>query len=134
VILHSGHDQTPCHCHPAEGPGNTGRGAVKRTTKPVHGTAKLVLFITGVPYAVRNINPTFPHGNLGWSLTRADKDVINGVITYQILQCGQVIGCSCADFTYRRGNDPHGCKHIAALRAVGLLPPEPVPLISKGAT
>jgi hypothetical protein len=37
--------------------------------------------------------------------------------------------CDCGDFQFRRWQkDPAGCKHIKALRALGLLPPRPAPV------
>jgi hypothetical protein len=36
------------------------------------------------------------------------------------------VECSCPDWVYSRdGKDPKGCKHVASLRALTLLPPAP---------
>jgi hypothetical protein len=87
-----------------------------RKVEPVHGVARLTLSISGTDYRLRRI-PTDPSAALrAWRLRKADGTHYTVAVT----EHGPC--CDCADFTFRRdGLDPNGCKHIASLRAVGLL-------------
>lgn len=88
------------------------------TPRPVHGRAGLILTINGMPYSVRPIRPDADSNvHRAFRLRKADG------ITYDIYQSHDGIAeCDCPDFTFRRACiDPHGCKHIAAMRAVGML-------------
>ena len=64
---------------------------------------------------------------------RPDKRVANPAIGLHKFEAGirydvhldeHGAHCSCGDFNFRHQHDGQGCKHIAALRAVGLVPRE----------
>jgi hypothetical protein len=67
---------------------------------------------------------TAPDGSTVYRLDYRDK-------VYDVTPDGASLTgatCDCPDFTYRRaGLDSAGCRHIKALRSVGLLAPVPVP-------
>ncbi len=88
----------------------------RRKVKPAHGIARLTLAINGTSYVLRRI-PCDPSAALrAWRLRKADGTTYNVGVT----EFGPT--CDCPDQEFRReGIDPHGCKHIASLRAVGLL-------------
>jgi hypothetical protein len=93
------------------------------------GRAKLWIAITVVndkgqetshAYALTYLNP-YPEATPAWRLTKTDDSSYDVALT----EHGPV--CSCPDFLYARdGHDEKGCKHVASLRAVGLLRREPV--------
>lgn len=61
-----------------------------------------------------------PHPRVASIAIRLRKDIAGE--PYDVWQDEHGQHCTCPDFTYRRGNVPDGCKHILALKAVGLLP------------
>jgi hypothetical protein len=77
----------------------------------VSGRARLILLINDQAYSVTLHECSW--ANPALSLTKPDGtryEIANGE-------------CTCPDFVYCRDRiDPKGCKHVAALRAVGLLP------------
>jgi hypothetical protein len=82
-------------------------------------TCRLTVRIRGGVYTAHPIRPETSGVIRAWTLRKADgesytvADTIDGAI------------CDCADFTFRHdGRDQTGCKHIRALRALGLLDPE----------
>ena len=100
----------------------SGGTAVERA--PVEGHARLTLRITvrtkrgmdATDYVVTFL-PSHPSvGAPAWRLTKTDGTV------YDVIVRGHGPECDCPDFVIcRDGRDRKGCKHIAALRAVGLL-------------
>lgn len=67
-------------------------------------------------YTVVCLDPSPDVAAPAWRLTQADGSAYDVALT----QHGPV--CDCSDFVWRRdGRDPKGCKHVAALTAVGLL-------------
>jgi len=81
---------------------------------PVSGIARLVILINGKTYLLRRFVSV-------WRLNLMAED---GTISdsYDVTQDGPDVRCTCADFEWcRDGLDSRGCKHVCALRAVGLL-------------
>ena len=85
-------------------------------TPPVrHGTARLVLQISGASYSVRKVAPVLP-GSRSWSVRRLVSPRLGRV--YCVSRWRGQVSCTCPDHRI------HGsrCKHMSALAAVGLLP------------
>ena len=92
---------------------------------PVHGNATLILTITRQGtvgkdlqtfYALRYVDSVPEIGKPAWRLTKPDGEFFDVILNEHGAQC------TCPDFVWRREHrDPKGCKHIAALRSVGLL-------------
>lgn len=88
------------------------------TTPPVQAAhvARLTLSIDGVDYRLRSVPIDPSIGRKAWRLRKADGT------TYHVAVTEHGPECECPDFVFRRdGIDPEGCKHVKALRAVGLL-------------
>lgn len=82
---------------------------------PVTGKARLVIVINGSSYLLRRAGP------VAWRLNRMNTDgTVSDSWTVQVSPHGPE--CDCPDFVWcREGLDQKGCKHVAGLRAVGLL-------------
>jgi hypothetical protein len=82
---------------------------------------RLTVTIRGTHYDCRPADPVDVHGKRAWSLRKADGT------GYTVADGKYGATCDCASFTFRHdGLDAVGCKHIRALRALGLLDPAPV--------
>lgn len=78
---------------------------------------RLTLHIDGTPYAVRPM-PAECFGATGraWRLRKADG------AAYDVAETPDGATCDCGDQTFRHESiDAIGCKHIRALRALGIL-------------
>jgi len=88
----------------------------RKPTRPTQGTCRLSLTINGVAYAVRPVPCDPTAAQRCWSLRKSD-----GTIYHASLQSWGA-ECDCPDFVFRRdGLDPAGCKHLKALRALGIV-------------
>lgn len=86
------------------------------TRLPVQGRAKLRLTINQGDYQVSNLNPHPAVAFAAWRLTKPDGT------SYEVAVTGYGPTCSCPDYVWcREHKDPKGCKHVAALRALGLI-------------
>jgi hypothetical protein len=86
-----------------------------RTPTRRPGLCRLTLTINGQHYAVRPI--VAQDDNISRAFRLGRKGVI-----YDVAQTVHGPICDCPDFIFRRdGLDPHGCLHIRAMVAVGLL-------------
>ena len=90
--------------------------------EPVQGTAKLWLTIklegkgNANLYAAVFLHPHADVADPAWRLTRT-----NGA-SYDVALTKHGPTCTCPDYVFcRERRDEKGCKHIAALRSVGLL-------------
>lgn len=93
---------------------------------PVMGKARLVLRIATrdhkgrwreTDYTVALLEPHPAVASLAWRLMK------DGGTFHDVRLSDDGASCSCEDFLFcREGKDRAGCKHVAALRAVGLLP------------
>jgi hypothetical protein len=90
----------------------------KRKPRPPD-TCRLVLQIRGESYRVRPVRPLPPGVVRTWKLRKGSGT------TYTVAESPRGSTCDCGDFTYRRGGDSGGCKHVRATRAVGLIEPGP---------
>lgn len=92
-----------------------------RTVKPAHGTARLTLAINQTAYTVRPL-PIDPAAGLNrlFRLAKPDGEVYD-LVEHRDGSCQ----CSCPSFIFdHEDHEEHrDCKHLAAARAVGLLPP-----------
>ena len=98
--------------------------ATATTTKPRKSAppkpadvCRLTIEINDVAYRVSPIRVPREFGARRAYRLKRDAQAVHHVIE-------QIHGteCSCGDFVFRRdGIDPRGCKHIKALKAVGLL-------------
>jgi hypothetical protein len=87
-----------------------------RTVKPVAGSCRLTLSINGTDYAVIPLRPDPEVAGRAVRLRKPDGTSYDAALT----EHGHT--CSCPDFIFNRdGEDPKGCKHLAALRACHLL-------------
>ncbi len=82
--------------------------------KAPHGTAKLCILIKGSVYALTNLHP----GSMPSKAWRLRK--ITGK-TYTVSVDEGRGHCTCADFIYAREKRGDTCKHLLAMKAVGLL-------------
>lgn len=92
---------------------------------PITGTAVLIIKVTTknaagkermTYYRVQRLNPHRDVANPAWRLFKVGGE------HYDVHVTGGEALCDCKDFAYRRHRkDPKGCRHIAALRATGLL-------------
>jgi hypothetical protein len=91
-----------------------------KTAKPKPADiCRLSVHIRGVAYTARPIRPELSEVIRAWQLRKPDGTV------YNVADTIDGATCDCADFTYRHeGNDQIGCKHVRALRALGLIDPE----------
>jgi len=79
-------------------------------------TCRLTVHIRGVCYSARPIRPEASDVTRAWRLGRPDGT------SYVVADtaCGPT--CDCGDFVWRHdGRDATGCKHVRALRALGLI-------------
>ena len=91
----------------------------RKPARPPHGYARLVLTINGTPYRVRRLACDPSAAMNAFRLRKDDGSHYNVASTPD----GHI--CDCPDFTFNRdGIDPHGCKHIKAMIAVGLFATE----------
>lgn len=99
-----------------------------RTVKPATGVARLTLAINGVDYAVR---PLAVPPDSGVARLLQLRKLADGTV-YHASQHPHGDECTCPSFVFDHdGRDALGCKHLVALRAVGLLP-APGPLAAEG--
>jgi len=90
-----------------------------RTVKPATGVARLTLAINGVDYAVR---PLAVAPGSGVARLYQLRKLADGTV-YHASRHPHGDECTCPSFVYDHdGRDDRGCKHLVALRAVGLLP------------
>lgn len=92
----------------------------RKPAQPVAGATALYLKITvgkrSQLYRLVNLEPDLRVANPAWRLFK-DPETF-----YDVHVDGRETSCTCPDFIVRRKNqDKKGCKHIAAVRAVGLL-------------
>lgn len=88
---------------------------------PVQGRAKLYLVINRTLYHLLFLDPQKEVADPAWRLTKTDGT------SYDVALTTQGAHCSCPDYIYcREHRDPKGCKHVAAMRSVGLLRSQPV--------
>lgn len=102
---------------PASQPARLISPARRKSIRPAHGVARLVLSINGTPYSVRPIacDPAA-------ALTAVRLRKSDGTIYHIVLPLDGHPVCDCADYVFHRdGIDPSGCKHVRALTAVGML-------------
>jgi hypothetical protein len=78
-------------------------------------TCRLSVTIRGTSYSVRPIRPEADDVVRAWRLRRANGTCYDVADTAD----GQV--CDCADHVYRHEGNGTACKHVRALRALGLL-------------
>lgn len=85
----------------------------RRTVRTPAGVARLTLTINGTNYAVR----PFPSPDgMVFALRKPDGEV------YHVAPGIGASACNCGDYVWNReGRDPAGCKHVRALKAVGLI-------------
>jgi hypothetical protein len=82
-------------------------------------TCRLSITIRGTAYTARPIRPETSDVIRAWTLRKGDGE------PYTVADTIDGSTCDCADFVYRHdGQDQAGCKHVRALRALGLLDPE----------
>ena len=99
-----------------------------RTVKPATGVARLTLAINGVDYAVR---PLAVPPDSGVARLLQLRKLADGTVDHAS-QHPHGDECTCPSFVFDHdGRDALGCKHLVALRAVGLLP-APGPLAAEG--
>jgi hypothetical protein len=90
--------------------------------KPVTGKARLALWINDQEYGVTILDPHPTLGRMAVRLTKRGGTPSEPPFYDVLLSPVHGPLCDCPDFNWRRdGRDPKGCKHICALRAVGLL-------------
>ncbi len=70
-------------------------------------------------YKVEDLRPDDRVAKPAFRLTKEDGEAYDVAVN----EFGAT--CSCPDGQFRRENDRIKCKHVKAMRAVGLLPPEP---------
>ena len=83
------------------------------------GRCRLILEINGRRYGVRPLQGELgpPGVVLAWRLAR-----VGAAARYVVAETLEGPTCSCQDMRFRRhGRDRIGCKHIRALKALGLL-------------
>src|SRR5688572_22548930 len=102
---------------------------------PVRGKCRLTLTVTTVyargteetaDYSLHFLQPHPAVASMAIRLVKEKGGRKAGSSFHDIAVVNGVPSCDCGDFTFRgdtRG--PKGCKHIASLRAVGILPPLP---------
>jgi hypothetical protein len=84
-------------------------------TRPTD-VCRLSVTIRGVCYSARPIRPETSDVIRAWRLRKADG------MTYTVADTIDGATCDCADYVCRHdGHDQTGCKHIRALRALGLI-------------
>jgi hypothetical protein len=89
--------------------------ATRTKPKPAD-TCRLTVHIRGVAYSVRPVNPESDDVIRAWRLRRADGT------SYVVAETADGATCECGDQVWRHeGLDRVGCKHVRALRALGLI-------------
>jgi hypothetical protein len=89
-----------------------------RKHKPAD-TCNLIVRIRGVDYTARPVRPETSDCIRAWRLRRPNGEA------YLVGETIDGATCECGDFVFRHeGNDQVGCKHVRALRALGLLDPD----------
>lgn len=95
---------------------------IMKVPKPVGGRAKLTLTINDQDYTLTVLEPHPTLGRMALRLTKKAGTPSEQAVHDVLLSPVHGPICDCPDFVFRRdGRDPKGCRHIAALRAVGLL-------------
>src|SRR5262249_38123360 len=91
-----------------------------KTSKPQPADlCRLTVTIRGTCYTARPVRPEADGVTRAWRLRKADGT------TYDVADTAHGATCDCADQTFRHeGIDAAGCKHVRALRALGLIDPE----------
>ena len=80
---------------------------------------RLSVQIRDVAYTARPIRPELSEVIRAWRLRKPDGTA------YTVADTIDGATCDCADFIYRHdGIDATGCKHVRALRALGLIDPD----------
>jgi hypothetical protein len=80
---------------------------------------RMTISIRGVSYTARPNCPESSDVIRVWRLRKPDGTV------YTVADTIDGAMCDCADFTFRHeGHDQTGCKHVRALRALGLIDAE----------
>lgn len=88
----------------------------RRTVRQPHGIARLMILISGATYTLRRIPCDPSIAARAWRLRKPDGAAYYVALT----EYGPT--CDCPDWTFHReGRDAEGCKHIRALKAVGLI-------------
>jgi len=80
-----------------------------------HGTCRLQITIGGTPYSLRPI-PAQPRGVTVWVLRALDGPRAGA--RYSVASVNREAGCTCPDHETNGAT----CKHVMALRAIGLIP------------
>lgn len=88
--------------------------------KSVGGVARLVLQINRATYVLRRLAANPAVANPVWRLVKMD-----GRTFYDVHGDQHGFSCTCGDYVFRRQHEKKKCKHVEALRAVGLLPNTP---------
>jgi hypothetical protein len=78
-------------------------------------TCRLTCTIRGVSYTVRPIRPETSDVVRAWRLRKADGE------SYTVADTADGQVCDCADHVYRHDGNGTACKHVRALRALGLI-------------
>lgn len=86
---------------------------MKRTQPPATDVCRLVLHIRDSAYGVC---PLPCETGRGWRLRS-----IKGGLAYEVRESPGGATCTCRDFEFRHRDDTQGCKHIRAMRALGLI-------------
>lgn len=90
-----------------------------KTTAP--DTCRLTITIRGEHYTARPLPASTGDVARVWRLRKADGT------TYDVADTADGATCECGDFVFRHdGLDQTGCKHVRALRALGLIDQEGV--------
>jgi hypothetical protein len=91
--------------------------------KPSKLAVSLALSIDHQVYTLDPLRSEDTEITRGWRLTAKSSGNV-----YDVAQTAQGITCDCPDQAYRHeGRDDIGCKHIQALRLMGLLDAVPIP-------
>ncbi len=95
------------------------RGQAATRRKASGGRCSLTLRINGERYTVRPLDGRGVGARRAWRLRKLSDGRV-----YDVADVSTGAECDCADHVFRReGIDPRGCKHVRALRALGLLAP-----------
>jgi hypothetical protein len=88
----------------------------KRTHPKPADVCRLAVTIRGDAYSARPIRPESADVIHAWRLRKADGT------TYTVADTIDGQTCECGDYSFRHaGRDLLGCKHIRAIRALGLI-------------
>ncbi len=90
--------------------------AAGRPAAPAQPSARLSLFINGTAYHIHRMAADPGIASKAFRLRKFDGT------EYDVAETVHGPVCDCPDFTFKReGIDPHGCKHVQALVACGLI-------------